>query len=80
MKNIQVIDAAVNCTYDIFHAQDDQFDLIFPNGTDVEFIEDFIERIGEDAADTVLNAIMEMSSRQEGCSRAVGKGGHFFTL
>ncbi len=38
MKNIQVIDAAINCAYDIFAATDEEFKLIFPDdGQDVEF-------------------------------------------
>lgn len=45
MKNIQVIDGAVNCVYDIFAATDEQFDLIFPEGTNIAFIEDIVERL-----------------------------------
>jgi len=43
MKNIMVIDGAENCVYDIFAAADDDFALIFPEGTDIAFIED-VER------------------------------------
>lgn len=49
MKNIQVIDGAANCTYDIFAATDEQFEMIFANGANVEFIEDVVERLGADA-------------------------------
>ena len=42
-KNIMVIDGAENCVYDIFATPDDDFALIFPEGTDIAFIED-IER------------------------------------
>ena len=38
MKNIQFIDGAKNCVYDIFSATDDEFASIFPRGTDVAFI------------------------------------------
>ena len=38
MKNIQVIDGALNAVYDIFSATDEEFALIFPNGEDVAFI------------------------------------------
>ena len=38
MKNIQVIDGAVNCVYDIFAATDEEFALIFPKGQDIAFI------------------------------------------
>lgn len=41
MKNIQVIDGADNCVYDVFAASDDDHSLLFPGGTDVAFAEDF---------------------------------------
>ncbi len=44
MKNIQVIDGAVNCVYDIFAATDEEFAAIFPAGQDIAFIEDVYER------------------------------------
>lgn len=40
MKNIQVIDGAENCAYDIFEASDALFYFIFPHGRDIAFIED----------------------------------------
>lgn len=46
MKNIQVIDDAINCTYDIFEIDDEGFGKIFPNGQDIEFEDDFVERLG----------------------------------
>jgi hypothetical protein len=54
VKNIQVIDGAINAAYNIYAATDEQFALIFPDGADIEFIEDFIERVGEDAAGKIL--------------------------
>ncbi len=44
MKNIQIIDSAVNCVYDIFAATDEEFSLIFPVGQDVAFIDEVYER------------------------------------
>ena len=44
MKNIQVIDGAVNCVYDIFSATDEEFALIFPNGQDIAFIDEVYGR------------------------------------
>jgi hypothetical protein len=44
MKNIQVIDAAENCVYDVFAASDATFDLLFPGGTDIAFAEDIYQR------------------------------------
>ena len=40
MKNIQVIDGAQNCVYDIFAATEEEFSLIFPAGQDVAFIDE----------------------------------------
>ncbi len=57
MKNIQVIDGGMNATYDVFGATDEEFALIFPNDTDVEFIEDFFARVGEETAGRVLGPI-----------------------
>lgn len=44
MKNIQVIDGAQNCVYDVFAASDEDHSLLFPNGTDIAFAEDFESR------------------------------------
>src|SRR6185436_20064427 len=44
MKNIQVIDGAVNCVYDIFAATDEEFAWIFPPGEDVAFIDEVLAR------------------------------------
>jgi hypothetical protein len=40
-KNIQVIDGAINCHYPIYSIEEEYFNLIFPNGQDIEFIDDF---------------------------------------
>ena len=41
MKNIQIIDGATNCAYDIYSATEEDFLLIFPmSGQDIQFIED----------------------------------------
>jgi hypothetical protein len=47
MKNIQVVDDAKNCTYSVFAATEEEFEAIFPNGIDIEFAEDFFDRVGE---------------------------------
>ena len=41
MKNIQVVDGALNCVSDIFQASDDDFAQIFGNESDIAFGEDF---------------------------------------
>lgn len=59
MKNIQVIDGAVNCVYDVFAATDDQFLLIFPSGTDVAFIDEVYQRGPSDLLDVVFRDIFQ---------------------
>lgn len=44
MKNIQVIDGALNCVYDVFATSNEDHALLFPNGTDIAFAEDFASR------------------------------------
>ncbi len=57
MKNIQIIDSAVNCVYDIFAATDGEFDLIFPNGSDIAFIEEIYGHADEKLLNTIFNDI-----------------------
>lgn len=41
MKNIQVIDGALNCTFSIFQATEKEFSLLFPEvGQDIQYAED----------------------------------------
>lgn len=57
-KNIQIIDGALNCKYSIFAASPEDFKEIFPaDGQDIEFINDFFERIGENRATEILNRL-----------------------
>ena len=57
MKNVQVIDGADNCSYEVFALPDDDFDAMFPNGADVEFISDFIARVGQDNANRIAGSM-----------------------
>ena len=58
VPNIQVIDGADNCTYDLFEIDEDSFYIIFPvEGQDVEFADDFFARVGERRATDVLNEL-----------------------
>jgi len=45
MKNIQIVDGALNCTYDIFAASDRDFRRIFPPGTDIAFSDEVAQRL-----------------------------------
>lgn len=58
MKNIQVIDGANNCTYDVFAMKDDEFNILFPApGQDIEFIEDAIDRVGDEELGAVMRNV-----------------------
>jgi len=57
MKNIQIIDGADNCLYEIYAVTDEDFAVIFPDGTDVEFVEDFVSRVGEERAAEISDAM-----------------------
>jgi hypothetical protein len=60
MKNIQILDGAVNATYSIFQATDEEFETIFPqSGQDLEIVEDYVSRLGEDEAGNILSRIWE---------------------
>jgi hypothetical protein len=54
MKNIQVIDAAENCVYDIFSATEEEFFLLFPAGTDIAFIDEIHARVDSELLDKVF--------------------------
>jgi hypothetical protein len=57
MKNIQVIDGARNCVYDIFAATEEEFALIFPADQDVAFIEEVMARGPEAQIDQAFSGI-----------------------
>jgi hypothetical protein len=43
-RNVQVIDGARNCVYDVFALSEEDFALLFPDGSDIAFAEDFESR------------------------------------
>lgn len=57
MKNIQVIDGAQNAIFSIFQATDEEFVLLFPDDTDVSFLEDIESRLTEEQQNQVFNAL-----------------------
>jgi hypothetical protein len=60
VKNIQVIDGANNCTFPVFEVTDEEFAQIFPeSGQDIEFIEDFIARAGDEAVGAIMRPVWE---------------------
>jgi hypothetical protein len=57
-KNIQVIDGARNCTYSIFSTNKDDFKKLFPEkDQDVEFVKDFVKRVGKKQAKEILEKL-----------------------
>lgn len=54
MKNIQIIDGAVNATFSVFQATDEEFAVIFPDERDMELVEDLTERLGDKLASSIL--------------------------
>jgi hypothetical protein len=67
MKNIQVIDGAINSVYDIFSATEDEFSLIFPEGQDVAFIDEVMARGPSEELALRVQQYMEASSRKTRC-------------
>lgn len=57
MKNIQIIDGAQNCVYDIFAATDEEFALMFTEGTDVAFIGEVYANGDKKLLDAAFNNI-----------------------
>jgi len=57
MKYIQVIDGARNCVYDVFAASDDDHLLLFRNGQDIAFAEDFEARPDIDQVSAALERL-----------------------
>ncbi len=59
MKNIQIIDGAENCVYDIFAATDEEFALIFKNEADIAFIDEVYASGSEQLLDTAFDNIWQ---------------------
>ena len=57
MKNIQIIDGAINCVYDIFAATDEEFAAIFPEGTDIAFIDEVYARENPEKLDGIFSEL-----------------------
>ncbi|RFB78804.1 hypothetical protein [Methylovirgula sp. 4M-Z18] len=50
MKNIQIIDGALNCTFSIFQATDEEFYLVFPEPRqEIQYVEDLTALAVHDA-------------------------------
>ena len=68
MKNVQIIDNADNCKYEIFGTTDVEFECIFPGGADVEFAEEFFDRVGEKRANEITEAMWKRRVEKKKCA------------
>lgn len=75
MKNIQVIDGAQNCVYDIFAATDEEFSVIFPTDQDVAFIDEVLARA---PAEVLQEALAKVWTRRLRKAEAEGIHGTLF--
>lgn len=75
MKNIQIIDGADNCVYDIFSATDEEFELIFPSGTNIAFIDEVYACGNSSELDDIFGRIW---SRRQKKSEVQGIHGTLF--
>lgn len=59
MKNIQIIDGALNATFSLFQATDDEFGAIFVGNSDMAIIEDVFARLGNAEAGRVISPLWD---------------------
>jgi hypothetical protein len=59
MKNILIVDGAANATFSVFQATDEEFVALFPNGEEIDVIEDVVERVGDAVADEIFARVWE---------------------
>jgi hypothetical protein len=57
LKNIQIVDGAENATLSVFQATDAEFAAIFPDGRDMDLVDDLVERLGETVAGLLLTPL-----------------------
>lgn len=59
MKNIQIIDGALNATFSLFQATDDEFGAIFVGNKDMAIIEEVFARLGDAEAGRVISPLWD---------------------
>jgi hypothetical protein len=66
MKNVQIIDGAENCTYDIYACTEDDFRKLFPGDRqDVEFSDDASKRLGEDELTEIFGRLWKSPIKKD---------------
>jgi hypothetical protein len=65
VKNVLIIDGAANCEYSIFAMTEDEFTTVFPGDRqNVEFIEDLVDRLGEDGVASLFKSVWQREVRK----------------
>ena len=76
MKNVQVINGALNCTFRVFQATDEEFALLFPEPRqDIQYVEDLARLAGQSEINSALRRIWDRPIRK---SEAHGIHGTLF--
>jgi len=66
MTNIQVIDGAANCTFSLFQATDDEFELLLPEPRqDIQYAEDLARLPQQDEVASALQRIWQRPIRKQ---------------
>jgi hypothetical protein len=66
MKNIQIIDGAMNCTFSFFQATEEEFLLIFPEpDQDIQYAEDLERSPEKEKIGEALSRIWERPIRKQ---------------
>jgi len=66
MKNIQIIDGALNCTFSLFQATDEEFALLFPEPRqDIQYAEDLAYLPHQERITVALNRLWERPIRKQ---------------
>ncbi len=76
MRNIQVINGALNCTFSLFQATDEEFALLFPeHRQDIQYVEDLVRLAEQSEINSALRRIWQRPIRK---SEAQGIHGTLF--
>ena len=66
MKNIQIIDGATNCTFSLFQATAEEFELLFPEPRqDIQYAEDLAGLQRQDEISSALQRIWQRPIRKQ---------------
>jgi hypothetical protein len=66
MKNIQVIDGALNCTFSLFRVTDEEFQLLFPEELqDIQYAEDIFSQPNHSEIGAALDQIWKRPIRKQ---------------